>query len=45
MAMDVWVAIHLVRVLVRPALQRLRRMLALHGREADLLVERAQYLG
>ncbi|MBI4841378.1 MAG: cytochrome b/b6 domain-containing protein [candidate division NC10 bacterium] len=45
MVMDVWVAIHLVRVLVRPALQRLRRMLALHGHEADLLVERAQFLG
>jgi len=45
MVMDVWVAIHLVRVLVRPALQRLRRMLALHGHEADLLVERVQFLG
>lgn len=45
MVMDVLVAIHLVRVLVRPALQRLRRMLALHGHEADLLVERGRYLG
>ncbi len=44
MLVDVWVAIHLVRVLVRPALQRLRRMLDLYGREADLLVERVQYL-
>jgi hypothetical protein len=45
MVMDVCVAIHLFRVLIRPALQRLQRMLALHGHEADLLVERAQYLG
>ncbi len=44
MFMDIWVAIHLVRVLARPAVQRLRRMLALCGHEADLLVERAQYL-
>ncbi len=44
MLMDVCVAIHLVRVLIRPALLRLRRMLTLYGHEADLLVERAQYL-
>jgi ferredoxin len=45
MVMDVCVAIHLARVLVQPAAQRLRRMVALRGQEADLLVERAQYLG
>ncbi len=45
MVMDVWVAIHLVRVLLRPSLQQLRRMLAIHGHEADLLVERVHYLG
>jgi cytochrome b subunit of formate dehydrogenase len=41
---DVMVALHVLRVLIRPVWQRLRRMAAVFGKESELLVERAQFL-
>jgi len=41
---DVMVLLHVIRVLIRPVWQRLRRMASVFGKESDLLIERAQYL-